>query len=242
MSGYETIIYEKKDRTAHIILNRPHVLNIYNVRMRDEMHEMLCAIKVDSEIDAVIIRGAGDRAFCAGADLSEFLSAPSPSAARHARRRRDVWSVFLSIPQPVIAALHGYVFGSGIEMAMCCDIRIAAEDSVFGLPEVGLGIIPAAGATQTVPRAIGPGRALDMLLTGRRVTAAEALKMKLVNHVVTREKLLSSVEALASRIASLDQRAVRALKLAVSRGLDLPLEQGLRLEMRLYDSLRMGAS
>ena len=142
--------------------------------------------------------------------------------------------LFLSLPQPVIAALHGYVFGSGIEMAMCCDIRIASDDAVFALPEVALGIIPAAGATQTVPRAIGPGSALDMLLTGRRIAATEALEMKLVNRVVPRSDLLPQTEALAEKIASLDQRAVRALKQAVSRGLDLPLEEGLKLEKRLY--------
>jgi enoyl-CoA hydratase/carnithine racemase len=233
MSGYETIIFERKDTVAFVTLNRPQVLNVYNVRMRDELHEVLCAIKPDSDVHAVVIRGAGEKAFCAGADLSEFLSAPSPTTARHVRWQRDVWGTFLGLPQPVIAALHGYVFGSGIEMAMCCDIRIASDDAIFGLPEVELGIIPAAGATQTVPRAIGPGRTLDMFLTGRRVEAAEALQMKLVNRVVTREKLLAEAAALAKKIASLDQRTVRSLKQAVSRGLDLPLEEGLRLEKRI---------
>jgi enoyl-CoA hydratase/carnithine racemase len=139
------------------------------------------------------------------------------------RWQRDIWGLFLSLPQPVIAALHGYVFGSGIEMAICCDIRIAADDCVFGLPEVALGIIPAAGATQTVPRAIGPGAALDLLLTGRRIGAQEALDMKLVNRVVVRSELPPAVEALAQKIAGFDQRAVRMVKQAVSRGLDLPL-------------------
>jgi enoyl-CoA hydratase/carnithine racemase len=233
MSGYDTIIYEKAGRIAAITLNRPQVLNIYNVRMRDELYEILSAVKADREIYCVILKGAGEKAFCAGADLSEFLSAPSPTAARHVRWRRDVWGLFLSLPQPVIAALHGYVFGSGIEMAMCCDIRIASDDIVMGLPEVVLGIIPAAGATQTVPYAIGPGCTLDMFLTGRRIKAAEALEMKLVNRIVLRSDLLSETEALAKKIASLDQRAVRALKQAVSRGLDLPLDEGLKLEKRL---------
>ncbi len=233
MSGYETIIYEKKGHIAHITLNRPHVLNIYNVRMRDELYEAIGAIKGDTEVHVVILRGAGEKAFCAGADLSEFLSAPSPTTARHVRWRRDVWGLFLGLPQPVIAALHGYVFGSGIEMAMCCDIRIASEDVILGLPEVALGIIPAAGATQTVPRVIGPGHTLDMFLTGRRIAAPEALEMKLVNRVVPRSDLLPQAEALAEKIASLDQRAVRALKQAVSRGLNLPLDEGLKVEKRL---------
>ena len=138
MSGYDTIIFEKKGRAACITLNRPQVLNIYNVRMRDELYEILGAVKADPEIYAVILKGAGEKAFCAGADLSEFLSAPSPTAARHVRWRRDVWGLFLSVPQPVIAALHGYVFGSGIEMAMCCDIRIASDDVVMGLARAAI--------------------------------------------------------------------------------------------------------
>ncbi|MGD0854613.1 MAG: enoyl-CoA hydratase-related protein, partial [Dehalococcoidia bacterium] len=117
--------------------------------------------------------------------------------------------------------------------AMCCDIKIASDNAVFGLPEVALGIIPAAGATQTVPRAIGPGRTLDMFLTGRRIAATEALEMKLVNRVVPRSDLLPQAEALAEKIASFNQRAVQTLKQAVSRGLDLPLAEGLKLEKRL---------
>jgi enoyl-CoA hydratase/carnithine racemase len=223
MGGFQTILYEKQGHLAHITLNRPQVLNIYNVQMRDELYEVLSAVKADADIHAVILKGEGEKAFCAGADLTEFLSAPSPTIARHVRWQRDVWGLFLSLPQPAIAALHGYVFGSGIEMAMCCDIRIAADDCVFGLPEVALGIIPAAGATQTVPRAIGPGHALDLLLTGRRISSREALQMKLVNRVVPRPDLLPASGALAEKIAGYDQDAVRKLKQAVSRGLDLPL-------------------
>ncbi|MDD5398819.1 MAG: enoyl-CoA hydratase/isomerase family protein [Dehalococcoidia bacterium] len=223
MEGFETIIFEKKGQLALITLNRPRVLNIYNVRMRDELYEVLSAIESDSDVHVAIIRGAGEKAFCAGADLSEFLSAPAPTFARHVRWHRDVWGLFLNLPQPVIGALHGYVFGSGIEMAMCCDIRIASEDAVFGLPEVALGFIPAAGATQTVPRAVGPGHALDLLLTGRRVGAQEALAMRLVNRVVPRNDLQVEAEKLAEKIAGYDQGAVRKLKQAVSRGLDLPV-------------------
>jgi enoyl-CoA hydratase/carnithine racemase len=233
MNGFETIIFEKKGAIAHITLNRPRVLNIYNVQMRDELFEALGAIKEDPGIRVLLMKGAGEKAFCAGADLSEFLSAPSPTIARHVRWQRDVWGLFLNLPQPVIAALHGYVFGSGIEMAMCCDIRIAADNCVFGLPEVALGIIPAAGATQTVPRAIGPGRTLDMFLTGRRISAAEALQMQLVNRVVPYSELLSTAGALAEKIAGFDHKAVHAIKQAVSRGLDLPLEEGLEMERRI---------
>ena len=233
MNGFETIIYEKNGPVARITLNRPQVLNIYNVRMRDELFEVLGSIKQDNEVRVLLMTGAGEKAFCAGADLSEFLSAPSSTIARFVRWRRDIWGLFLSLPQPIIAALHGYVFGSGIEMAMCCDIRVAADNCIFGLPEVSLGIIPAAGATQTVPRVIGPGRTLDMFLTGRRVGAEEALQMGLVNRVVPRAGLLPAAEALTEKIAGFDQKSVRTIKQAVIRGIELPLDEGLKLERRL---------
>jgi len=121
------------------------------------------------------------------ADLSEFLTAPTPIIARQVRWERDVWGLFLSIPQPLIAALYGYVLGSGLEMALCCDLRIASRDVQFGLPEVSLGIIPAAGATQTLPRTIGRARAMDMLLRGQRLNAQEAFAAGLVNRVVSRD-------------------------------------------------------
>jgi enoyl-CoA hydratase len=206
--------------------------------MRDELYQVLGAIKDDPEVAAVIFKGAGEKAFCAGADLSEFLSAPSPTIARQIRWERDVWGLFLSLPQPLIAALHGYVLGSGIEMALCCDIRIASEEARFGLPEVALGIIPAAGATQTLPRIAGRAAALEMMLTGRRIGAREALDMGLVNRVTAKAELLPTAEEMARRIASYDPAAVRAVKEAVARGMDMTLAEGLELEKRLAGSLR----
>jgi enoyl-CoA hydratase len=238
MSGFETLLYEKLDSIAYVTLNRPQALNVYNIRMRDDLFEVLNAIRQDDEISVAIFKGAGDKAFCAGADLSEFLTAPSPVAARQVRFERDVWGLFLSIPQPVIAALHGYVLGSGIEIALCCDIRIASEDARFGLPEVGLGIIPAAGGTQTLPRTVGRGKALEMLLTSRWIDAKEAHQIQLVNRVVPREKLLESAKEMAEKIASHDPIAIRSAKQAVVRGLDLPLKEGLRLEKMLASQLR----
>ena len=242
MGAFETIIYEKQDAVAYITLNRPKVLNVYNIKMRDELYQVLGAIKDDPDVSVVILKGAGDKAFCAGADLTEFLTAPSPIIARQVRWERDVWGLFLSLPQPVIVALHGYVLGDGIEMALCCDLRIASEDAQFGTPEVGLGIIPAAGATQTLPRTVGRGKALEMLLTSRRINAEEAYKAGLVNRVVPREELLPTVEEIARKIASYDQMAVRNAKQATVRGLDLPLEEGLELEKRLASSAQARAS
>ena len=224
---------------ASVTLNRPQALNAYNIQMRDDLYEVLTAIKDDDEVRVVIFKGAGEKAFCAGADLSEFLTAPSPAAARQVRFERDVWGLFLSIPQPLIAALHGYVLGSGIEMALCCDIRIASDDAKFGLPEVGLGIIPAAGGTQTLPRTVGRGKALEMLLTSRWIDANEAHHIQLVNHVVPREKLLESAQEMAEKIASPNPNAIRSAKQAVMRGLDLPLKEGLRVEKMLASQLRM---
>ncbi len=238
MSGFETILYEKKDDVAYVTLNRPKALNVYNIQMRDDLYQVLGAIKDDPEVKVVIFKGAGEKAFCAGADLSDFLSAPSPIIARQVRFGRDVWGLFLSIPQPVIAVVHGYVLGSGIEMALCCDIRIASEDAKFGLPEVGLGILPAAGGTQTLPRAIGVARALEMLLANRWLSSEEAYSMGLVNQVVPKNKLLETAEELAKRIASFDSMAVKNAKQAVLRGLDLSLSEGLALEKRLVAGLR----
>ncbi|MFC1904669.1 enoyl-CoA hydratase/isomerase family protein [Chloroflexota bacterium] len=237
MSDFETIIYEKRSETGYVTLNRPQALNAYNLQMRDELYQVLSAIKDDPEIRVVIFRGAGERAFCAGADLTEFLTAPSPVVARQVRWERDIWGLFLSIPQPIIAALHGYVLGDGLEIALCCDIRLAAEDAMFGLPEVGLGIIPAAGGSQTLPRVVGQAQALEMLLTGRWIKAEEARRLKLVNQIVPRHDLLPAAERLANKIKVCPPMAVNYAKQAVTQGLDLSLEQGLELEARLGEHL-----
>ena len=233
MADFETLIYEKRESIAYVTLNRPQVLNIYNIQMRDDLYQILQAIRDDPEVRVAIFKGAGEKAFCAGADLSEFLTAPSAIVARQVRFQRDVWGLFLSIPQPLVAAVHGFVLGSGIEIALCCDLRIASEDVRFGLPEVGLGIIPAAGGTQTLPRVVGRAKALEMLLANKWVNGEEAYRMGLVNHVVPRDKLLETAEEMAKTIASYDPRVVRKAKEAVMRGLDLPLPQGLDLEKRL---------
>jgi enoyl-CoA hydratase len=237
MSEFETIIYQKRNNIAYITLNRPQALNAYNIKMRDELYQVLGAIKDDAEVRVAVFQGAGERAFCAGADLTEFLTAPSPLVARQVRWERDVWGLFLSLPQPLIAALHGYVLGSGIEIALCCDIRLASEDAQFGLPEPQLGIIPAAGGSQTLPRVIGGAKALEILLSGRWIKADEAQRLKLVNRVVSRKELFNQAERLARKIAGFDPVVVTSAKQAITRGLDLTLEQGLELEARLAQSL-----
>jgi len=238
VSAFKTLMYEKSEGIASVTLNRPEALNAFNVQMRDDLYEVLGAIIDDPDVRVVIFKGAGNKAFCAGADLNEFLGAPPPVAARQVRFRRDPWGLFLKVPQPVIAALHGFVLGSGIEIALCCDFRIASEDVRIGLPEVGLGIIPAAGGTQTLPRLVGRARALEMLLANRWLGAEEAFRFGLVNRVVAKDRLLKAAGELAETIAFRDPLAVRSAKQAVVRGMDMPLAEGLELERRIASTLR----
>ncbi|TEU02592.1 MAG: enoyl-CoA hydratase/isomerase family protein [Dehalococcoidia bacterium] len=238
MTSFETIIYEKRDGIAYVTLNRPEVLNRYNIQMRDELYQVLTAIRDDPDVLVAIFKGEGERAFCVGADLTEFGTAPSPIIARQVRWERDIWGLFSSLKQPLIAAVHGYVLGSGVEIALFCDIRIASEEAIFGLPEVSLGMIPAAGGTQTLPRVIGKGRALQILLTGDRIDAQEAFRIGLVNMVVSRGELYLTADRMAQKILSRSPIAVRYAKEATMRGLDLTLEEGLVMERKLAKILK----
>ena len=213
---FETLLLEKRGGAARISLDRPRVLNAYNVQMRDDFSEALSAVRDDPEVRAVLITGEG-RGFCAGADLTEFGTAPSLVVARRVRWQRDVWGQVLNLDKPLVAAVHGYCIGSGLEIALLCDLRIAAQDTVFAMPEVRLGMIPAAGGTQTLPRAAGPSQALDLLLTGRRFDAAEALEMALITRVSPPERLLEDGWAAAEALAFLDPGPVASLKQALRR-------------------------
>lgn len=235
--SFETVIYQKKDGIGYITLNRPQALNAVNLKMRDELYQVLPAVRDDPEVLLAILNGAGERAFSAGADITEFGTAPSPVIARQVRWERDLWGLFLAVPKPIIAAIHGFALGAGVEMAMCCDLRIASEDARFGLPEVGLGMIPTAGGSQTLPRVLLPGWATAPILTGEIIDAAEALRLGLIQQVVPRDELIPAAEALARKIMSRGQVAVRYVKEAVNRGLDLSLEQGLELESKLFASV-----
>jgi enoyl-CoA hydratase len=232
MSAFTTILYNKEGPVAHISLNRPQVLNAYNIQMRDDFSEALAAVQDDSEIRALLITGQG-HAFCAGADLTEFGSAPSQTVARQVRWERDVWSQLLSVFVPVVAAVHGYCIGSGLEIALLCDIRIGAVDTVFAMPEVQLGMIPAAGGTQTLPRIAGRSTALDLLLTGRRVHAEEALALGLLSRVAPEQELLEEAWKLCRQLAALEPNLTVGAKECLVRGADLPMPEALRIEARL---------
>jgi enoyl-CoA hydratase/carnithine racemase len=238
MSAFETVDYTKRDDgIAVLTLNRPESLNAFNMQMRDEVYEVLTAVRDDADVRGLLVTGAGKRAFCVGADLTEFGSAPSQAIARDVRFERDVWGLWLSIHKPMVAAIRGYCLGSGTEIASVCDIRIAANDAVFGMPEVGLGLIPAAGGTQLLPRLLGVGRALDLLLTGERFTATKALEYGLVTQVVAQADLESTAIALLSDILSATSTALTAAKRAVLEGLGLALPQAVGLERRLAESI-----
>jgi enoyl-CoA hydratase/carnithine racemase len=233
MSGFEMIVYDKDDRgVARLTLNRPDALNAVNLRMRDELWSALHAFRDDPDARVLIVRGEG-RAFCAGADISEFGTAPSIVEARRARRERDLWGMLLHLPKPVIVAVHGYALGAGCELSLLCDLRVAADDALFGLPEVALGYIPSAGGTQTLPRMIAPGVALHMILSGDPIDAQEAYRRKLVHRVVPRDQLDAAADEWARALASRPARALSYAKEAIVRGLDLSLRDGLALESRL---------
>ena len=236
-SPFQTITLDVDGGVAEIALNRPRVLNAHNMQMRDDLYEALEAVRDDPDVNSVLLRGESDRAFCTGADLTEFGTAPSRVIARQVRWERDLWGLFLAIDRPIVAALHGFVIGSGVEMALLCDLRIASEDAVFGMPEAALGLIPAAGGTQTLPRTLGAPRALQALLGGERIPASRAVAFGLAHRVTPRERLLEEARALARRLAELPAQPVRAVKRAMLRGMDLPLERALDAELRLAASV-----
>lgn len=232
-ADFETVLYAKERNVARVGLNRPEKLNAYNTQMRDELYQVLEAVRDDPEVQVMVLWGAGERGFCAGADLTEFGTAPSQAIARRVRFERDVWGLWTRLMKPMVCALHGFVIGAGVEMALLCDFRIAAPDTVFSLPEPSLGMVPAAGGTQMLPRATGLSRSLELLTTARRLTANEALAWGLVTRVVPRERLLPEAEDLARRLASLSPSALSAVKQAVRGGMDTSLAQGIALERRL---------
>ena len=233
MTAFETILYHKDSQIAWVTLNRPHVLNAYNLAMRDELSQVLEAIRDDPEIHGAILCGSGDRAFCAGADLKEFGTSPSQTVARQVRWERDTWGMFLDIKKPIVAAVHGYVFGSGLEMALLCDIRVASDDSCFGLPETTLGMIPSAGGTQTLPRTVGRGPALEILLTGQCIDANQAYEFGLVTCVVSPKRLLLKAKQILERVVNSNSSVTQSIKVAVMDGMDMPLSHGLALEARM---------
>jgi enoyl-CoA hydratase len=242
---FETVLLEKQPvrdgpsgAIAWVTLNRPDKHNAVNLQMRDELWSAMEWLRADPDVGVIILRGAGDAAFSAGADITEFGTAPSYVEARRARRERDLWGLMLAMEQPMIAAIHGFALGAGCEMSLCCDLRIASEDARFGLPEVNLGYIPSAGGTQLLPRTIARGSAMAMVLSGDPIDARQALDYGLVQWLVPLPELYAKAEDLARRIIAMPAEAVRAMKQSLVRGRDLPLPDAIRLEWMLGEALR----
>jgi enoyl-CoA hydratase/carnithine racemase len=236
--AYEAIRYELADGIATITLNRPAVHNAMNERMREELTACFGELARSEDARVVVVTGTGERAFSAGADIREFVAPQVPVRFRDGRRRVDFRAAMDRCPQPIIAAIRGFALGGGLELALACDIRIAGEDSQLGLTEVNLAIIPGGGGTQRLPRLVGRGKALEMILTGGRIEAREALRIGLVERVVPATEVLASAQALARTLAEKAPVALRYAKEAVVKGLGLPLEDGLRLENDLATLLR----
>ena len=222
---YETIIYRKEGDIGCITLNRPGADNAINHQLRKELGDVCQRITDDDEVSVVIITGAGERAFSSGVDPNEMGDPRTGESAIKA---------IAGLDRPVIAAINGDAFGRGLELALSADIRLASENASFGFPESSLGLIPMGGGTQRLPRIVGRGKALEMILTAEPIDAQEAYRVGLVSRVLPGGDLLPQAEELAKKIASGGPIALRYAKEAVIKGLDLTLEQGLRLEADLY--------
>ena len=235
---FETISQELRGRVAILTLNRPEAMNAINMKMRSELRTALDELKRDAQVDAVILTGAGEKAFSAGMDLREFaaMNANIP-VAEMKRFRWEQGEGIAAFDKPIIAAINGLAIGGGVELTLLCDFAFAADHSSFAFGEVKRGLIPGNGGTQRLSRRVGTARALDMILTGRTVTAAEALSIGLVQYVVPQNELIEQALKLAEMMAANAPVAVRSAKAAIHRGADLTLADGLRLEQDMASFL-----
>ena len=235
--GSEFISEERRESFAIIRLNRPEKFNALSREMIFALSEIFANLESQTDLRAIVLTGAGDRSFCAGTDIGELGGLDKDGAREVSERGQALCNQIESCGMPVIAAVNGIAAGGGCELALACHLRIASADAQFSLPETKLGIIPGYGGTQRLAREIGHGRALEMILTGRTVSAAEALRFGLINSIVSAGDLLAKAESLAREIANLAPLAIRACLEAVTRGAELPLLEGLALEAKLFASL-----
>ena len=230
LPAYQNLRLERREQVTVLFVNRPQVMNAINRETLAEIGDAVRAFTADASQGALVVTGQGEKAFISGADINE-LSTLGPSAAEDISRfGQSVVERLEQSPKPVIAAVNGYAFGGGCELALACHMRLASDNAVLGLPETKLGIIPGYGGTQRLPRLVGPGRALELILSGRNVKADEAERIGLVNRVVPQAELLAEAVKLAQAILKNGPLAVAAAIECVVRGLQLPLEQGLRFE------------
>jgi enoyl-CoA hydratase len=231
---YDTLLYEKREVIACVTINRPQKLNALNRQMIDELDACFTEIETDEGVRAVILTGAGEKSFAAGADINELAVQTPLEGKETSLRGQRVLNRIENLGKSVIAAINGYALGGGCELAMACTLRIASENARFAQPEVKLGIVPGYAGTQRLPRLVGKGRALEMILTGEQVTAQEACRIGLVNQVVSLQDLMTAAESLAAKIASNAPLAVKFAMEAISHGLEMNQAQGEFLEASLF--------
>jgi enoyl-CoA hydratase len=231
---YNTLIYEKKDNIGVLTVNRPDKLNAISKDLTEELERFLDEAEKDSDLRVIVITGAGEKAFVAGADINELVERDGIMGRDVSRFRQELFARIENLAVPVIAAVNGYALGGGLELALACNIRIASEKAQFGAPEVKLGIIPGDGGTQRLPRLVGLGRAMELILTGDFIDASEAHRIGLANRVVPHEDLMEHVMALAKKIASRPPLAVKYAKDAVNRSQEGDTASGYALESYLH--------
>ncbi len=231
---FENILYEKKSSIAYITVNRPKVLNALNRATMAELRAAFEDAKDDAGVRVVIITGSGEKAFIAGADINELNKLSPVEAKEYTHRGQAVFDLIENLGKPTIACINGFALGGGCELAMACTIRLASENAKLGQPEVKLGIIPGYGGTQRLPRLVGKGVAMQLVLTGDMISAQEALRVGLVNEVVAPAELIPRAEALARKIAANAPLAVQYAMEAVNKGMEMTLAEGLYLEATLF--------
>lgn len=250
MTNTEVIKFEIDGTIASIVLNRPEAMNSFNQEVFRILQKTIADIKENHDIRVAIITGTGDRAFSAGMDLKMVAGGVSGSSMfAHYREGYErlyglklLLTSFEELPVPVIAAINGHCLGAGLELALCCDIRIASENATFGLPEITFGVIPDLGSTQRLPRIVGLGMAKEMIMTGRRINASVALRLGLVNHVYPKDQLMTETKKLAEEMAKINPRLIAGAKRAVNMTISTPLDWGLRLETDICLGAGSGAS
>ena len=231
---YENILFEKKNSIAYVTINRPKVLNALNTATMEELGGAFQEIKNDASIRVVILTGSGEKAFVAGADIGELARQDAVSGKEYAHRGQNVLNLIENLGKPVIACINGFALGGGCELALACTMRLASDNAKLGQPEVKLGIIPGYGGSQRLPRLVGKGLAMQMVLAGEMITAQEAHRIGLVNEVTSAAELIPRAEAIAAKIMANGPLAVRYALEAVNNGMEMPLAEGLFLEASLF--------
>jgi enoyl-CoA hydratase len=234
MSEFQNIKFEKKNQIAYVTIDRPKVLNALNMATMQELKQAFESIKDDAEVRVVILTGAGEKSFVAGADINELSQQTPVSAKEYTHRGQAIVDAIENLGKPVIACVNGFALGGGCELAMACTMRIASDNAKFGQPEVKLGLIPGYGGTQRLPRLVGKGLAMQQVLTGEMISAQEAHRIGLVNEVVPQAELIARAEAIAAKIIANSPLAIQYAMEAVNHGYDMPLADGLFLEATLF--------